>query len=374
MLTNLRCPFSTGQLAALRTSVMVYPLETALDELLAVIAANAGSLRELSIDRSFGCSELYPVQVAQLLHNAPGLRLLETAMLCDGPEVLQILKNEPPYGPLRLTGLTIGNCDLQHNPPADWLAVAAALAAHRALESVGVWHRNWPHDDADCDALVDALLALPLLHTVYVSSTPRPHALARLLCKPTLTNLSLSGEDGNMLLFPRGPAASLCLAMHANTQLGRLSIGGVRFWYDMLTALCFLHVLAEHPSLHTFSLSDNAVPPEDAAAAGAALGVLVARAPSLRKLDITRTSLRNTGMLPFLNALPEARCLRELVCPANRMSNAFARDCLLPAVMACAPLRVLWSFKCDAAREAERLLKLRCIADALKEPAMSATA
>jgi hypothetical protein len=44
MLTNLRCPFSTGQLAALRTSVMVYPLETALDELLAVIAANAGSL------------------------------------------------------------------------------------------------------------------------------------------------------------------------------------------------------------------------------------------------------------------------------------------------------------------------------------------
>jgi len=56
------------------------------------------------------------------------------------------------------------------------------------------------------------------------------------------------------------------------------------------------------------------------------------------------------------------------------MSNAFARDCLLPAVMACEPLRVLFSFKCDAAREAERLLKLRCIADALKEPALSAAA
>lgn len=121
--------------------------------------------------------------------------------------------------------------------------------------------------------------------------------------------------------------------------------------------------------MHTLS---PPVPPEDAAVAGAALGELVARAPLLRKLDITRISLRNTGLLPFLNALPEARCLRELTCTGNRMSNALARDCLLPAVKACAPLRELWSFKCDAAREAERLLKLRVDDDALKGPAMSA--
>lgn len=350
-----------------------------INDLVAVVAANARTLQELSVPHSplVGAHRGAYVEaphVAQLLRAAPGLRLLECNLLCDGPEVLQILQNEPPYGPLRLTGLTIGNGDLQHNPPADWLAVAAALATHRAIESVSVWNRIWPRAVDEADALVDALIALPLLHYVCIDSTPQAHALARLLCRRMLTDLSVGGNDGNALLFPRESAIRLCIALDINTQLGSLYVGEARFWHDIDMALCFLRVLAMHPTLHSFSLVDNAVPPQDAAAAGAALGEMVARMPSLHKLDITRTSLRNTGLLPFLNALPDARCLRVLWCPANRMSNALARDCLLPAVMACAPLRELWSFKCDAAREAERLLKLRVDDDALKGPAMSAAA
>ncbi len=104
--------------------------------------------------------------------------------------------------------------------------------------------------------------------------------------------------------------------------------------------------------------------PEHAAAAGAAIGALIAHSQSLEKLHIHNCDLGDAGMGPIVDALPHARCLHTLNCPNNAMSEAFARERLLPAVRACASLRTLkatqpWDGVGPAAREAELLVQQR---------------
>jgi hypothetical protein len=59
-----------------------------------------------------------------------------------------------------------------------------------------------------------------------------------------------------------------------------------------------------------------------------------------------------------MDALPHARRLRELTCHDRHMSEAFTRNCLLPAVRACASLRTLDADD-SPVREAKALLQQR---------------
>jgi hypothetical protein len=99
--------------------------------------------------------------------------------------------------------------------------------------------------------------------------------------------------------------------------------------------------------------------------AGAALGALLAaNAPALRELDVSCCHLGDAGMGPLLQALPRNTHLRELTCGSNDMSDAFARDVLLPAVRANGSLRtlvmhVIFEPQLDAAREAEDVVNAR---------------
>ena len=95
-----------------------------------------------------------------------------------------------------------------------------------------------------------------------------------------------------------------------------------------------------HPSLRNLRLPGNT--PPDQAAAGAALGALVAaNAPALRILQVHNSNLGDAGMSPLLDALAQNTHLRELNCCNTGMSEAFARDRFLPAIRANASLRKL---------------------------------
>jgi hypothetical protein len=115
------------------------------------------------------------------------------------------------------------------------------------------------------------------------------------------------------------------------------------------------------------SLHNNHVPAAHRAAAGAALGALVAaNAPALQELDAAYSWLADEGLGPLVDALPGNTHLRKLLLSeeAHGMSEAFARDRLLPAVRANASLRYLATgVDWEGAVEAEALVLQRAAAD-----------
>ncbi len=125
--------------------------------------------------------------------------------------------------------------------------------------------------------------------------------------------------------------------------------------------------LTAHPRLRLLNLSSDRVHLGglQAAEAGAALGaLLLANAPALRELSIFRIHLGDEGMGPVVQALRHNTHLTKLRCSGNQMSEAFARDRLLPAVRANTSLRQLVATEyleegAGAAHEAEALVAAR---------------
>jgi hypothetical protein len=97
-----------------------------------------------------------------------------------------------------------------------------------------------------------------------------------------------------------------------------------------------LSSLVAHPSLRELDLAMNMMlDPQHAACVGAALFALVAaNAPTLTQLDMSNCGLGDVGLHPLFDALPRNTHLHTLNCGGNGMSEAFARDVLLPAVRA----------------------------------------
>ena len=216
-------------------------------------------------------------------------------------------------------------------------------------------YRAWPGAQAESDALLDALASLPLLHTLRLSPTS-PSVLARMLSWPGLKALSMSS---GVLWSSAESTALFCDALRANTQLESLSLQRVNFWLDMGAASAMLTSLVQANSLHELGLDSNRVLPEHAAAAGALLGTLVAQLHTLEVLDLDGCHLGDAGLGPFMDALPQSHRLTELYIHDNDMSEAFARERLLPAVRACAPLRLLAAQDSPSVRKAAGIAKRR---------------
>jgi hypothetical protein len=159
-------------------------------------------------------------------------------------------------------------------------------------------------------------------------------------------------------------AALLADALRDNSTLTTLVLvgRGVDIWRDAAAATALLSALTGHPSLQMLDISANDVHVH-AALAGAALGALVAaNALALHELDVSGCQIGDAGLGPLVDALPANTHLLELDVHANGISDAFARDRLLPAVRANSGLR---STDCvrvgfgDAANEAEALVAAR---------------
>ncbi len=191
---------------------------------LTVVENNAGTLRELRLG-----SPAQPAYLAELLGAAPTLQTLHAGVeRCSPEEALAMLRNEPPYGPLRLHTLVVAPPREPHLiDNAAVMEIAAALPAHASLRNfvlVGADQTS----GAAFDLLVDAALAVRLTSlSLQKCFSPAP-ALARLLRGGVLTHLDL-GMCVDVLETSEA-AAVLAAALHDTATLTSLTLTRVGLW------------------------------------------------------------------------------------------------------------------------------------------------
>jgi hypothetical protein len=311
--------------------------------LLAVAAANAGALEELRtyVESTHGLGFTSLVRAEALLRAAPLLRVFATDLHCEMTDVQAVrraLRDEAPFGPLRVRQLDV-HLDNEDEDEAGVVAFAADVAGHASLR--GLFLQYVPLSTAAAlDAMVDAALARRLQSVELFSCQLLPasaRALARLL-GGALTSLNCSHAD----LLDAPGAAVLAAALRANSTLTSLTLEHAGVLQDVAAGAELLGGLTGHASLRELYIRDNIAPLADQAAVGAALGTLVvANAPALTVLDVSDCALGDDGLRALLEALPQNTHLRRLDCSYNGMSEACARDVLLPAVRANTSLRML---------------------------------
>jgi hypothetical protein len=262
-----------------------------------------------------------------------------------------MLRNEPPFTPLRLRALYVECSQYSPFPPDEVVlrAFAADMARHASLKRVAL--SNVPLDTlAVLDAVVDAALEGQFVSLTCAGCRLSPAsapALARLLGSGALTELNISQNHGNLLDAPS--AALLGDALRANSTLTTLSLSALSetLWLDADTPVVFLSALTGHRSLRALRFYAVNAPPVGAGAAvgaafGVALGTLVAaNAFALMKLDVAWSNLSDAILRPLFEALPANTHLQSLDCERNNLSEAFVHDVLLPAVRANTSLRML---------------------------------
>jgi hypothetical protein len=280
--------------------------------------------------------------VEALLRAAPGLRACCAEGIADEPaNARALLRNEPPFGALRLHRLRV-LCGL-HFAGAAFLALAADLAASTFIEELVLMEAEL-HTPFIVNALMDAALTrrVQLLQLDHCSLSPAlAPALARLLGGGALVELEIHVARGEPLLD--APAAVvLANALRACGTLTALMLRGVNLWRGHGAAVALLGALTGHASLRILDLSENPINEVDQAATGAALGTLVAaNAPALTDLDVSWCRLGDAGLRPLFDALPANTHLTELTCSGNALTDACVFDTLLPAVRANGSLRQL---------------------------------
>jgi hypothetical protein len=303
-----------------------------------VAAQNAGALAELRVcglPTALQPGFLCPAELEQLLRAAPQLRVLEAAAICDGAEeARRLLRNEAPFGPLRVRTLRLaglGDADAvrsltQELPSHTWLT---------GLQLVGAPLRM----PAALDAVVDTALLLRLTNLEFFQCGLTPASapsLARVLGGSALRTLSITGNPSILLNQPA--ALLLAEALRANTTLTAATFKSIDLFREPAIAAAMLGALTAHPSLRKLDVSGNGtygLAAPVVAAAGAALAALVAaNAPALQELHMCYSRLGDAGLGALVDALPHNTHLRMLDCRINATSEAFMRDRLLPAVRA----------------------------------------
>jgi hypothetical protein len=360
-----------GQLRSLRLACG-HALHGAL---CSVAASNAATLQELRISAP---AAAFPQsrrirQLETLLRAAPQLRTLEADVDClNTAEAHRVLRNEPPFGPLRVRQLFVKGIRLDATDGTHYyatedevIALTANLATHASLASLELY--DAPLDaPAALDAVVDAAL-LRRLSSVKLSycrlSPASAPALTRLLGGDSLSELCI---HRCLLQLLDAPAAALLAdALRHNTTLTALTLDQIYLWNDAAIAAQLMGALTAHPRLRSLRVCGNWLDygGVQAGEAGTMLGaLLLANAPALQTLDIRDSLLGDDGMRPVVEALRHNTHLTKLHCSWNVMSEAFARNELLPAVRANASLRKLIASESGrqvAAREAQALVAAR---------------
>jgi hypothetical protein len=342
------------------------------EALLAVATANAATLREVYL------GELTPDQhplgaeeFEALLWAAPLLRVSNASAACsDLATACRVLRNEGIFERLRLRCLLVTQPDNEPAGQEAVLALAAAVPCHASLTFLQV--DGFVLDTAvKLNAVADAALrqrmtALWLLNCGLTRACAP--ALARLCASSTLTELGVGGDGA--VLENVATALVIADALRANTSLTELTLQRFGIWRDPAVGAALLGALTGHCSVRVLDLWSMDVPAAHEAAAGAALGALVAaNSPALHELRVLYSVLGDEVWGPLVDALPGNTHLRTLNLAdfeeeGQIMSEAFARDRLLPAVRANTSLRELVTgLQWAGEREAEELVQQRAAAD-----------
>lgn len=334
--------------AAARARGLLYRLDLSginfpTDIVLELLAANAGSLRELSLP-------LLPngtvaVTLEPFVAAAPLLQVVEVQrLLCAWEEAPRVLRAEPPFERLRLAGELEVRFSRDGRPAGDtervspFLIALADVTLQPALSGVHLSYLDTAQP-AVMAAVVNAALARRLRGLMFRRcSQPAVAPLAKLLKEGSIDHLRIQDTtvQEQVALFDAAGAALVAGALRVNTTLTSLGLFGSGLCRDMQAASTLLSALVGHPSLRVLMLSRENPPAADAGALSTALAALVAAdAPALRSLDCSRSRLREADLATIVEALPRNRHLQELDIHGNDVSDPF--------------WRVLWAILADHA-------------------------
>jgi hypothetical protein len=343
----------------------------ALDALLPMLTAYAGSLREVHLQSVYASTTLSPPNVEAVVAAAPLLQVLTADYVhCQWEDAPRMLRAEPPFALLQMRGTLDVHCFGGMDRVGPFAAALADAALQPALFRIGLLFAD-VEQPVVMDALVDAALARRLRAlTLEFSPPPAAAPLARLLAEGSLVAFKIRrfpqravGHDSTPLIDASG-AALVADALRVNTTLTQLVLWRANLCLDMDAAGTLLGSLVDHPSLRELSITGENYYAEHCHMFGAALAALIAAdAPALHILNCSANYLRDDGLTPIVQALPLNHHLRELDMSENSMSEAFARERLLPAARANTSLRELKCITCPsgprAAAEAAELVRLR---------------
>ena len=270
---------------------------------------------------------------------APQLQLLEVPVRGFAAELLPVLRKEQPYGALRVTHVFASfNTTTSH---AEHFEVAAALAAHPWVDELFLYGVR-SEEPAVLNALLDAAArARVSMFSVVQCRILAEHlpALARLLRCGSLKKLDMIGLFNVVFPMDDESMAQLCAALRACGTLTHLEFWGYETWRpdNHHIIVDFLNAAAAMPALSILDLSCCVAVTGHKAAAGQALGALLAaNSPSLRTLSVGRCHLGDDGLAMLLAGLAANTHLRKLHCGNNNPSEAFKRQLLQPALAALA--------------------------------------
>lgn len=314
--------------------------------LLAVVTANAGSLRTLYL-RGFGYKF---EQYEALLLAAPDLHISDADLWCDDVHAAcrVLAHKDGHFERVQLRGLSL-DCELRAEDE-EVFALAAAVCSHPSLKFLYLEGLSLD-TAASFDAVVDAALRQELtcvkVADCNLTLTCAP-ALARLCASSALTELYIHGLGSELEGINTALAFAIADSLRANSTLTLLTLYSLGMWDDPAVGTSLLGALTGHPTIQTLELPCMFVPEEHRAAAGAAVGALVAaNAPALKQLVASYAWLGDAGLGPLVDALPQNTHLSTLDLlafqdgGADDIGDAFARDRLLPAVRANTSLREL---------------------------------
>ena len=290
--------------------------------LLDAVASGTAALQLVTTNCYLSTTALQGVLAA-----APRLQVFNAHALGQCKALLPILRNEPPYGPLRVNRLRV---KLHGAADADVLALAAAVCAHESLKGLTVSDVLFARGlNALVDAAAERRVARLTIDRCTLDAESVP-ALARIFQRNSLEKFSILCDG-----FPHAEESSvteLYAALRACRTLTRLKLPlRPQHGADHRAITKLLDVAAALPDLIELNLSNSLV--QDTIAFGHALGVLLAaNPPSLRTLSVCSCQLGDLGLAALLDGLAANTHLRELHCDTNNLSDAFERDRLEPAL------------------------------------------
>ena len=316
--------------------------------------------------------------------------------MCDSRLALRLLRNEPPFGPLRMSGIRV----MRDKSGTDFRAAVAGLTSHRWLTELIVRcpDLNTPLLTDELELVVDAVLAAGFKTLEFNDCGLNPGAapaLVRLLSSPALKHLYIANDNYCQTLLDAPGYALLADALRGNRTLLEMSLEGI-VWLDVAAEVPELFdALTGHVSLRWLEIGriymgaaladDDADELEHLAGAeleaanavfGRAIGMLVAaNSPKLEGLDISFEEPGTDALGPLVDALLQNTHLQELSLEQDDFSADFAEQRLLPAVRANTSLRRLWLCQGgtpDLAAEAVQLVVLREAARVAAEAAAAA--
>ena len=209
-------------------------------------------------------------------------------------------------------------------------------------------------------SFVDGVVARRLLRRLVLEQCPLAPdfmtEMARAVRDGALTELKVIYDPPLQVVLDS--AAALTDALRSSRTITTLMLGSADFWTAPAAGAAMLDAVARHPTLNTLELELN-LAPEHQAAAGAAIAALVAAdAPALTTLDLYACRLGDAGLAPILEALLRNTHLHMLSVRGNGMTADFARQRLLPAVVANTSLRTLQAHNYEAEEGQVTLEKL----------------